>query len=146
MLVAVDDSHASRRVVSFVNAFFAGLDVEVIGICVGAEPAAWIPGGLTAGASFYWPYMGELPVPTSEDRADAIRAAERLVEASGLRDDEVIAELGDPVLQLCNAAVEHTADLIVVGDNHKRGWRRLLEGSVTTDLQHQAPCPVLIVP
>ena len=71
MLVAVDESDASERVVSFVDEFFAGLDVEVVGIrCV---------------------------------------------------------------------------DLIVVGDNHKTEWR-LLEGSVASDVQRRAPCPVLAVP
>lgn len=146
VLVAVDDSAGSERVVAFVNEFFGGLDVEVIGINVGHEPAAWIPMGLGAGADFYWPYVGEPPVPTRTDYEQSLREAADRVESSGLDDDELVAELGDPVAHICQAASEHQADLLVVGDNHKSGWRRLLEGSVTSDLQRHARCPVLVVP
>jgi len=146
VLVAVDDSDASERVVTFVNEFFAGLDVDVVGINVGHGPAVWIPTGLGVGASFYWPYMGELPVPDEDDFAASRQEAVRTVEASGLIDDEVVAELGDPVTHICDIAVERGVELIVVGDNHKTGWRRLLEGSVTSDVQRRAPCPVLVVP
>lgn len=146
VLVAVDDSEASERVVRFVNAFFAGLDVEVIGINVGREPVTWWPLGFAAGAYFAWPPPGDMPMPTPEDRENSLREAVRTVESSGLVDDDVIVELGDPVSHICDAAAEHHADVIVVGDNHKSAWRRLLEGSVSTDVQRDAPCPVLIVP
>lgn len=146
VLVAVEHTDDSGRVVTFVNEFFGGLDVEVIGINVGHEPAAWIPTGLAAGAYFYWPYLGELPVPSRSAYEESLREAAETVESSGLDDDEVVAELGDPVVHICHAVSERQADLIVVGDNHKSGWRRLLEGSVTSDLQRHAPCPVLVVP
>jgi len=145
VLVAVDESDASHRVVTFVNAFFHGLGVEVIGINVGHEPASWIPTGLAAGGYFYWPYVGESPAPARRDHEDLREAAET-IEASGLIDDGVVVELGDPAEHIRSAAIEHRADLIVIGDSHKSGWRRFLEGSVTSDLQSQAPCPVLVVP
>lgn len=146
VLVAVDDSEASERVVRFVNGFFTGLDVEVIGINVGREPAIWMPTGLAAGAFFAWPYLGDLPMPSPAERDDSLREAARAVEDSGLVDDDVIAELGDPVAHICEAATDQRADVIVVGDNHKSAWRRLLEGSVSTGVQRDAPCPVLVVP
>jgi nucleotide-binding universal stress UspA family protein len=146
VLVALDDSGAPERVVAFVNGFFTGLDVTVIGINVGTEPAAWIPTGLGAGAYFYWPNVGTTPVPTRDDYEASRRQAQQVVEGSGLIDDAVIAELGDPGEVVCKAAADHTADLLVVGDNHKNAWHRLLEGSVSATLQRDAPCPVLVVP
>lgn len=146
VLVAVDESEASERVVTFVNEFFAGLDVGIIGVNVGNELALWMPDGPGGGASFAWPYMGNIGVPTEDDYVEHREVAAHRVEASGLVDDEVVAELGDPVVHICAVAAERDVDLVVVGDNHKSGWRRLLEGSVTSEVQRRAPCPVLIVP
>lgn len=146
VLVAVDESEASERVVTFVNGFFADLEVEIIGLNVGNELVLWMPDGPEVGVSFSWPYMGNLGLPTEDDYVEHREVAAHRVESSGLIDDEVIAELGDPVVHICAVAAERHVDLIVVGDNHKSGWRRLLEGSVTGEVQRRAPCPVLIVP
>lgn len=145
VVVAVDGSEASERVVAFVNEFFGGLEVEVIGINVGPGPAAWLPRGLVAGTYFYWPYVSAPAVPTSDDYEDSLRDAVHTVEASGLIDDQVVAEVGEPVAHILNVVNERGADLVVVGDNHKSAWRRLFEGSVSSDLRRQAPCPVLVV-
>lgn len=144
-LVAVDETEASARVVEFVNDFFAGLDVDIVGINVGREHAAWIPTGVDSGASFYWPYV-DPRIPSRDELEDSLRHAARTVEASGLLDDEVVAEIGDPVAQVRDVARRRHVDLIIVGDSHKSIWRRLLEGSVSDDLKRTAPCPVLVVP
>ncbi len=41
-------------------------------------------------------------------------------------------------------AKEIDADLIVIGSHGRRGLRRLLVGSVTEEVMHTAPCPVLV--
>ena len=145
VLVAVDDSDGSERVVRFVNRFFRGLDVKVIGINVGREPAVWTASDIGTETFLVWPPHDQ-PMPTRRDYDASLRKAARTVEVSGLRDDEVLSDLGDPVEHICGAAIKHRADLIVVGDNHKSAWRRLAEGSVTAGLQRRAPCPVLVVP
>jgi nucleotide-binding universal stress UspA family protein len=146
VLVAVDDSNASERVVTFVNEFFASLDVQIVGMNVGTTAAAWMPTGLESGGAFVWPYVPNPPAPTEEDLELAVHDAAETVESSGLIDDEVVAEIGDPVTAITKVAIERGADLIVVGDRHKSGWRRLLEGSVTDEIRREAPCPVLVVP
>jgi nucleotide-binding universal stress UspA family protein len=146
VLVAVDDRPPSERVVSFVNFFFAGLEVQVIGLNVGSRRVAWMPQSAGLGGPFYWPLVNSPPDPSGEDLDRAIDEAARTVEASGLEEDEVVAELGDPVTQICDTAIERAADLIVVGDSHKGVWQRLLEGSTVDEVRRQAPCPVLVVP
>ena len=46
---------------------------------------------------------------------------------------------------ICKVASESDAQLIVVGSHGWGAARRLLSGSVSTGLVHQAPCPVLVV-
>lgn len=151
--MAVDDTAASQRAAAFVNDFFGGLEVEVLGMHVGHVPVSWIPPGVAMGSVFAWPYpvvADPLLAPGDDDddsrRAAAAREAEETVHASGLRDDETIVEFGDPAEAIRSAAVDRGVDLIVVGSHHKGGLQRLLTGSVVADLQRECPCPLVVVP
>lgn len=98
ILVAVDDSDASDRVVEFVNGFFGGMDVEVTGMNVGRLPHHDIPAGVGWGGMYAWawpvsPYDGrpesgldEAPESVATDEALARRVAEETVRSSGLND------------------------------------------------------------
>ena len=57
-----------------------------------------------------------------------------------------IAESGDPQTTIVDQAVSKKADLIVMGTHGRRGFKRLLLGSVTEAVLREAPCPVLTVP
>jgi hypothetical protein len=52
VLVAVDDSDASRRAATFVNYFFDGMDVEILAVNVAPAAAPWIPAGVIWGALY----------------------------------------------------------------------------------------------
>jgi nucleotide-binding universal stress UspA family protein len=52
---------------------------------------------------------------------------------------------GFTVEEICAAASEHDAQLIVVGSHGWGAARRFFSGSVSTGLVHSAPCPVLVV-
>lgn len=54
-------------------------------------------------------------------------------------------KLGDPGLQICEAASNWGANLIVVGRRGHRGLSEVLLGSVSNYILHYAPCSVLIV-
>jgi nucleotide-binding universal stress UspA family protein len=59
-------------------------------------------------------------------------------------DCDVIATTGPIVEEICRIAEERSARLIVIGAH---GWgplRRLLFGSVSLGVLHEAPCPVLV--
>jgi nucleotide-binding universal stress UspA family protein len=58
----------------------------------------------------------------------------------------VIAEAGDASTVIVDHAVSARADLIVMGTHGRRGFKRLLLGSVTETVLREAPCPVLTVP
>ena len=58
----------------------------------------------------------------------------------------LVAEAGDPQKTIVDQAISNRADLIVMGSHGRRGFKRLLLGSVAEAVLHEAPCPVLTVP
>jgi nucleotide-binding universal stress UspA family protein len=60
-------------------------------------------------------------------------------------DVETHAQEGEPAQVIIEVALEHDADLIVVGARGLTGVRRFLLGSVSSKLSHHAPCSVMIV-
>ena len=90
---------------------------------------------------------------TDADLADqALRAAQE--EA-----DDVLKQAGDearppsvtvksvtglPAEELLSAAAD--ADMVVVGSRGAGGFKRLLMGSVSTQVTHHAHCPVVVIP
>jgi nucleotide-binding universal stress UspA family protein len=62
-------------------------------------------------------------------------------------DADVVAEAADDVAgAVVDQAVARSADLLVMGTHGRSGFDRLLLGSVTEEVLHKAPCPVLTVP
>ena len=82
------------------------------------------------------------------------RAAERLEYLTGLRERAEAAGVkvrveeqhGDPARVIVLHANARKVDLVVLGSNRRRGWRRLREGSVSERVLRRAAWPVLIVP
>jgi nucleotide-binding universal stress UspA family protein len=56
----------------------------------------------------------------------------------------VRAATGLPAEALLEAAAD--ADMLVVGSRGAGGFKRLLMGSVSTQVTHHAPCPVVVIP
>lgn len=86
----------------------------------------------------------------------------QLTEAEGRRIEKLLGEVaeaaagagvrcvtksvdGVAVEEICRIAAERDARLIVVGSHGWGAAKRLLSGSISTGLVHQAPCPVLVV-
>lgn len=82
------------------------------------------------------------------------RAAERLQYLTGLRKRaesagvkvRVDEQHGDPARVIVLHANARKVDLVVLGSNRRRGWRRLREGSISERVLRRAAWPVLIVP
>jgi nucleotide-binding universal stress UspA family protein len=76
-----------------------------------------------------------------EELDKAMDAIDRALPAPATR----MFAVGDAAAEICRAATDLPADVIVVGA-HDRGWlSRLLLGSVSDDVVHRARCPVLVV-
>jgi nucleotide-binding universal stress UspA family protein len=89
-------------------------------------------------------YTSEI-VDVARDHASAV--VEEAVEAA--RDQGVVAtsELrqGQAVEEICTAAAETSADVLVLGAHGWGALKRIVFGSVSTAVLHSAPCPVMVV-
>ena len=64
-----------------------------------------------------------------------------VAELAGLRTDRV-ADSGDPAMRIVGFADQHGVDLIMMPTHGHSLFRRLLVGSVTARVLHEAKCPV----
>jgi nucleotide-binding universal stress UspA family protein len=99
----------------------------------------------------YW--GGPVASPGDPDRAAHVRdkAQEETDSVLEQADPEsrppsvtVRAVTGLPAEELLNASAD--ADLLVVGSRGAGGFKRLLMGSVSTQVTHHAHCPVVVIP
>lgn len=150
ILVAVDETEASRRAVEFVEELFEGADVSLTVVNVARTPAPWAPVSPYGGV-LPWPYpMGDMRHqdvdPELEDaftREEAVGRSVASRQAPPGADVEVA--FGETVEAISVAAVEVDADLVVVGSSDKGFLQRLFSGSVSEELVRKAPRPVLVV-
>jgi nucleotide-binding universal stress UspA family protein len=98
----------------------------------------------------YGGYYGYGEIVADLHAAETKRVAKLLAElservsAAGVA-CETVALDGPAPAEICRIANEREARLVVVGAH---GWGRIgrvLHGSVSTDVLHEAPCPVLVV-
>jgi len=79
-------------------------------------------------------------------REEVLREMQQLLDRAGVSlDAHLIAQAGDASTTIVDQALTTRADLIVIGTHGRRGFKRLLLGSVTETVLHEAPCPVLTV-
>jgi nucleotide-binding universal stress UspA family protein len=75
---------------------------------------------------------------------ELLAAAKSRVEEAGVTCETLPLD-GQPAAEICDAAARTAARLVVIGAH---GWGRLgrmIHGSVSTAVLHDAPCPVLVV-
>jgi nucleotide-binding universal stress UspA family protein len=90
------------------------------------------------------PYMPELADIEREHAEKVAREAVEMADAEGV---EATWELrqGDAPDEICAAADETAARLIVIGAHGWGALQRLVFGSVSTAVLHHAHCPVVVV-
>jgi nucleotide-binding universal stress UspA family protein len=133
ILFPFDFSKQGLEIVPFVRPMAARFDAKVTLLSV--VPPTWElpPEGM-------WPLVGDSPrdwVQALQDRLD-----------HGLIDElkdvrvERVADGGDPALRIVAFASTNQVDLIMMPTHGLGIFRRLLVGSVTSKVLHDATCPV----
>lgn len=69
----------------------------------------------------------------------------RLAQEAGV-ECETVASSGNVGDEICRLARERDVRMIVIGAHGWGAFHRLVFGSVSTGVMHDAPCPVLVVP
>jgi nucleotide-binding universal stress UspA family protein len=153
VLVALDDDESAARVAAFVNSFFAETDVEILALNVAPEPVPWFPdAAYGAVVPFAWPE--NLSLPTASDGPPGgglqdqtpMQHGERVIAASGIENDQLMVQHGDPAQVIADVVEQYDIDLIVIGGAHRGWWSRVFRPSVTDDVVEHAQRPVLVVP
>lgn len=73
-----------------------------------------------------------------------MNAARSVMNSAGI-DADYHEVHGHPTDAILDAAKNHDADLIVVGSRGEGATKRLIHGSVSTNVLHHAPCNVMVV-
>jgi len=81
----------------------------------------------------------------ARERLEYLTQLRKRAEAAGVK-VRVEEQHGDPAGLIVVHANARNVDLVVLGSNRRRGWRRLREGSVSERVLRRAAWPVLIVP
>ena len=89
-------------------------------------------------------YDPELADVEKESAAKIARAAVAAAQAAGVEATYELRE-GFPSAEICEAAAETDARLIVMGAHGWGAFKRLVFGSVSSAVLHDAPAPVMIV-
>jgi universal stress protein A len=103
------------------------------------EPVSYaLPDGLVM---YTAPQLSELSARFDERLADAQKKA---IDAGAVRVERRLLQgfIGN---EITNLAAEGGFDLIVMGTHGRRGFQRLLLGSIAERVMRTAPCPVLTV-
>lgn len=90
-----------------------------------------------------------MPVYVDIYKGQEEAAREKLQEVASKRlrgvKHELLTHMGEPAGSIIRTARRHAADLIVMATHGRRGFSRVLLGSVAELVLREAPCPVLCV-
>ncbi len=125
ILCAIDLEKASER------AFDRALQLAIIG-----HAKLFILHATPAKVPFSW---------RAGERLEYLTELRERAEAAGVK-VRVEQQHGDPAGVIVLHANARKADIVILGSNRRRGWRRLREGSVAERVLRRAAWPVLIVP
>lgn len=131
-IVAYDGSEQARKALDHLNWWSASqLDVLIV---------TAVPGPALND-------VGDAVERDPQKEAEALRFQGEALEnlhARGIRAKAMICT-GDPRDAVLDVAATIKADLIVTGSRGRNLAKRVLLGSVSTDILNRAPCPVLLV-
>jgi len=137
VVVGVDGSAESERALRFAARLTQDLsDAELVVVFARYVPAFWLPDHVAEDE------FGDL-LDASAKLVDEMAVAELSAEDFPWR---VLTREGEPSRVLCDVAVEHGSDTIVVVG--RRSWSTvhdMLLGSVSNRLVHRGECSVLLV-
>jgi nucleotide-binding universal stress UspA family protein len=135
ILIAVDDSEFAARAADLGIELAKSLHAK-LGFITVFDPSV--------GPGATWGVTAERLAEMSEQAAKRLLATfrERKASRSDVRE---FVEPGKPASKIIEVANTWPADLVVMGSHGRGKIKGLLLGSVSQEVLHHAPCPVLVV-
>ncbi len=139
ILVATDLSETSQAAFEEGRSIAAKFDAELHVLHVVADPLRETWTGFTPGPEL----LGVL----AQSQSDARARLERMAAIGNAASPRIViaATWGDPADEILKYARSHDIDLIVCGTHGRRGWSRVVMGSVAERIVRLAGCPVMTV-
>jgi nucleotide-binding universal stress UspA family protein len=137
ILLATDGSQSAQRATEIATelAKATGWRLHVVAVWhIPLYDYGYVPLGLSP----------ELIEAAREHAGTVVKAAVEAARKAGVTATSEFRQ-GDAVDEICAAASESSADLIVVGAHGWGALKRIVLGSVSTAVLHSAPCPVVVV-
>ena len=138
LLVALDTSEHSMAALAEVRRLSWPVGTKVTLLSV-------VRTDVYAYADFYAPAVIAIEGLVTEDRKRAEAFLAEQAKSLAPLDVETRVELGDARLGICDVARELAADWVIVGSHGRRGFQKLVLGSVASHVVTHAPCSVLVV-
>jgi nucleotide-binding universal stress UspA family protein len=130
VLLAYDGSEPARRALARVARFMPDASIAIVSV---AKPV------------YRDPRYAGFADPNEENRhREALEEARSILAESGI-EATTAAPVGQAADEIVRAASESGADLVVLGARGLNPVKRLVLGSVSTKVLHEAPCDVLVV-
>lgn len=138
LLVALDTSEHSRAALAEVRrlSWPAGTNVTLLSV---------VRADLYVYADFYAPVATEIEGLVAEDRKRAEAFLAEQAKALAPLAVGTRVEQGDARMVICDVARELACDWVIVGSHGRRGFQKLVLGSVASHVVTHAPCSVLVV-
>jgi nucleotide-binding universal stress UspA family protein len=134
VLLAIDLSSASKGAIDEAIRIAADEGAELVVLSVVEQSNLHLPGGRSR------------RVDQERDRLEAgVRDVVGRARAAGASATYLIWE-GDPAESILEASASEGADVIVLGSRRRTDLRRLLLGSVSSEVSQRAACEVIVVP
>ena len=130
VLIAYDGSEPARRALDRVVRFMPHAHVAVVAV---AAPV------------YRDPRLAKFPDEFEEEHQQKVLAEAQEVLARNGMPARTAAPVGDAATEIARTARDSQADLVVVGARGLSSLKRLVLGSVSTKVLHEAPCDVLVV-
>lgn len=145
ILIPTDGSECSARGVDRGVALAAKLGAKVtfvtvtesLPVYVGADGLGWVA---TTSA------LADFDKQQAAAAQELLAAAKQKADAAGVSANTTHFPRAQPAEAIVEVARSHDCDLIVMASHGRRGVRRLILGSQTSEVLAHSPVPVLVVP
>jgi len=144
VLFATDGTKYSECVIKTISKFnfSAGDEIKIVSVVDMALPLAV---DIYAG---YLPSTVEIEQTSKENTENILKNTKQEIRKLFPGEDIFISTevlIGAPETRIVEAAADMKADLVIVGSHGYNLWERLLLGSVSDSVVHNAPCSVMVV-